>query len=874
MTVYMNLETSSFTLCSLDYVQVKVGHIGAVGYMRNGEKILEISRKDLWRDGVLDSDFDIDIINQMGCGDAFEGVAVGADMYHVQKVRAFIGPYCNTELDAVAKMATFWNIPVVGYMASSNAFADKSIYKTLARVSLRTTNSLAEAVAAILNHYGWNRVMATNTGVTAFERVAAFEEVFHARKISIKKKVMFDENADAKIMQESGLLKELSNNARGVWRLSTLLIICLFSSTREMSREFMKATHNSKLNTHDYVYIIPWLQTETKDASPWIGEDGQIQQNVKDHFANVLIVDDVNGFDDTLVTPFRERIEANGMSVDDLDMKNVYGYIHLYDALRLYAMAVRKSINQTENPNIYEDGRYVWSQMRRMTFPGLVSAAGVSSGTVMMDDLAERAPIYAAFYVPANSDTVRKINEVEPKMIDKCDGMKTKSGCFNLQITDLMTGFWPSPDGSLPKDEPPCGYRNERCDYTMVIVAGALMILLENRSLARMPWRIYRDDFRVVNEDEVRSMLSIGSTTTKLSNASSFVKHHAVLGTNTHASFHVYPQRRPIVFNRSDMQLLTQMKQSIHDNLNPFLGMSFNEKEEMVLMWKFCSRGSIQDIIYNKEMVLDSKFHGAFVRDITMGLEYLHSSPIGYHGALTPWACLIDRNWMIKLTDFGIANSLERWEKLGLISTEVIKEGDEEGKSILYQPPEALKNRESNRLRRTDQAWVKQAQGKRQMGDIYAFGMVMYEILFRGLPFPSATDIDELVDYVRDGKRMYRPSIQDKSEIHPDLAALLLDCWNENPEVRPSIRRVRLNTESYLKVKGSLVDQMMRMMEQYANNLEKLVQERTGMLEDANARADKLLSQLLPKFVFLFGEYAYVIPSLFQLSDALLARPR
>lgn len=32
------------------------------------------------------------------------------------------------------------------------------------------------------------------------------------------------------------------------------------------------------------------LQTETKDASPWIGEDGQIQQNVKDHFANVLIV--------------------------------------------------------------------------------------------------------------------------------------------------------------------------------------------------------------------------------------------------------------------------------------------------------------------------------------------------------------------------------------------------------------------------------------------------------------------------------------------------------------------------------------------------------------------------------------------------------
>jgi serine/threonine protein kinase len=53
-----------------------------------------------------------------------------------------------------------------------------------------------------------------------------------------------------------------------------------------------------------------------------------------------------------------------------------------------------------------------------------------------------------------------------------------------------------------------------------------------------------------------------------------------------------------------------------------------------LILWKFCSRGTIQDIIYNKTMVLDEKFHAAFVRDITLGLEYLHSSPIGYHGSV------------------------------------------------------------------------------------------------------------------------------------------------------------------------------------------------------------------------------------------------
>lgn len=46
------------------------------------------------------------ILSQMGCGESFEGVAVGADMYHQQNVKVFIGPYCNAELDAVAKMAS------------------------------------------------------------------------------------------------------------------------------------------------------------------------------------------------------------------------------------------------------------------------------------------------------------------------------------------------------------------------------------------------------------------------------------------------------------------------------------------------------------------------------------------------------------------------------------------------------------------------------------------------------------------------------------------------------------------------------------------------------------------------------------------------
>ena len=56
--------------------------------------------------------------------------------------------------------------------------------------------------------------------------------------------------------------------------------------------------------------------------------------------------------------------------------------------------------------------------------------------------------------------------------------------------------------------------------------------------------------------------------------------------------------------------------------------------------------------------------------------------------------------------------------------------------------PELLKNRETNKRRGMDQSWVKQSMARRQAGDIYSFGMVMYEILFRSLPFRDNVNIN------------------------------------------------------------------------------------------------------------------------------------
>ncbi|KAK6021068.1 hypothetical protein OSTOST_13269, partial [Ostertagia ostertagi] len=146
--------------------------------------------------------------------------------------------------------------PVIGYMAASNSLSDKKAYPTLARVSLRTTSSLAEATSALLNHYGWTKVCSNA-------------------------KIIFDEWADTKAMVASGLLSELKVSAR--------IVICLFSNTRESSRHFLTAANSQGMSVNEFAYVLPWLQDGTKESSPWISADGSMLQKVKDQYANAII---------------------------------------------------------------------------------------------------------------------------------------------------------------------------------------------------------------------------------------------------------------------------------------------------------------------------------------------------------------------------------------------------------------------------------------------------------------------------------------------------------------------------------------------------------------------------------------------------------
>lgn len=50
----------------------------------------------------------------------------------------------------------------------------------------------------------------------------------------------------------------------------------------------------------------------------------------------------------------------------------------------------------------------------------------------MMDDLADRAPLFAAFFIAPNRDRVQKMVHIEAVRISNCEGLRNGSGCLEM----------------------------------------------------------------------------------------------------------------------------------------------------------------------------------------------------------------------------------------------------------------------------------------------------------------------------------------------------------------------------------------------------------------------------------------------------------
>ncbi|XP_053385350.1 atrial natriuretic peptide receptor 3-like [Mercenaria mercenaria] len=87
------------------------------------------------------------------------------DLYAVEHVHVFIGPFCDYAVAPVARFSPHWNIPVLSAGALAADFKyEKSEFKLLTRVHGTNSNTV-EAFVAMANSFNW-----TNIAVIHFEK--------------------------------------------------------------------------------------------------------------------------------------------------------------------------------------------------------------------------------------------------------------------------------------------------------------------------------------------------------------------------------------------------------------------------------------------------------------------------------------------------------------------------------------------------------------------------------------------------------------------------------------------------------------------------------------------------------------------------------
>lgn len=145
-------------------------------------------------------------------------------------------------------------------------------------------------------------------------------------------------------------------------------------------------------------------------------------------------------------------------------------------------------------------------------------------------------------------------------------------------------------------------------------------------------------------------------------------------------------------------------------------------------------------------------------------------------------------------------------------------------------------------------------------GDVYSFAIILQEIITRSAPFESLERLgrkknsfepNEILDRVRMGTvPPYRPEVA-PDECSKELLDLMQVCWAENANDRPDFLQIKMKLRKVTQGISSknFLDNLLNRMEQYSQNLERIVEEKTQNVIEEKQKTEELLYQLLPRFI-------------------------
>ncbi|KAK3104494.1 hypothetical protein FSP39_003380, partial [Pinctada imbricata] len=273
----------------------------------------------------------------------------------------------------------------------------------------------------------------------------------------------------------------------------------------------------------------------------------------------------------------------------------------------------------------------------------------------------------------------------------------------------------------------------------------------------------------------------------------------------------------------------------IHSNVVRFFGLTEIEKDRYII-GEYCAKGTLVDVLQDDKMNISNDFKLALTLDITIGMQFLHTQGI-VHGNLTSSVCLVDSKWTVKVSDWEFSRLFlamsEKSNPVLEFRKNIQDDINDTSKASrdFYVSPEMLRSDFTCQPTREN--------------DVYSFAVIMHEVYTREEPYCEHYHLmstKEILCRIQLNHLRPQPSI----DIPISCRQVMEIAWTDNPTSRPSFDQITKMLKHSNPDRRSVVDSVMRSMEEYTDHLEDRVEEKSAELETSRSTIENLLSSLVP----------------------------
>uniref|UniRef100_A0A3Q2PQU7 Guanylate cyclase n=1 Tax=Fundulus heteroclitus TaxID=8078 RepID=A0A3Q2PQU7_FUNHE len=732
-------------------------------------------------------------------------LAVDAKLYGRPDV--FFGPGCVYPLASVARFASHWKLPLITAGGPAYGFDEREEYWTIVR-SGPTATKMGDFTNALHTHFNW-----TSRAVVIYYDLKKDDRPYYFASEGIYYNLKRDMNVtvEARPYGEDQDYEELvsfmKNNGR-------IIYIC---GPLDTFLNIMKLFQSEIQDPENYaIFYLDVFADSLSDRKPW--------QKTNFNWANAIqsvFVLTYHPPDNPEYLDFQKKLHARaqrdfGVHLEPSLMDYIAG--SFYDGFVLYAMALEETLAAGGAQN---DGINITMRTQNRRFWGV-------TGLVSIDEKNARN-IDMDMWTMTNPET----------------GEFGVSQCLKV-LTDILAAVCASP---ACKSKTLWQGRfiskvNFSIKITSTVTSGALGIaFLVYRKVYRSSQRKQQIHLSLCSREREKLQMYTKKSKCSVCLLLQLFEFSSVFMQNLIVSFtcvlcctqgnlvaikHVNKKR--IELTRQVLMELKHMRDVQFNHLTRFIGACI-DPPNICVVTEYCPRGSLQDILENESINLDWMFRYSLINDIVKGMNYLHNSYFGCHGNLKSSNCVVDSRFVLKITDYGLASFRSSWENDDSHALYAKK---------LWTAPELL-------------IYDRHPPQGSQKGDVYSFGIILQEIALRNGPFyVEGMDLSpkEIIQKVRNGQKPYfRPTTDNRC--HPEELTILMEgCWAEDPAERPDFGYIKIYMAKLNKEGStSILNNLLSRMEQYANNLENLVEERTQAYLEEKRKAENLLYQILPHSV-------------------------